>query len=187
MQLSFHGADQDVTGSCHLLECAGKRLLIDCGMFQGGRELEEENAAPFGFEAADLDFVLLTHAHLDHCGRLPLLVKRGFRGEIISTAATAELAQIVMQDAAHMARATIRGAARASSRSIPKPMLLRQRRVSGDAAAMASACSWRRIWRSNFTMPATSWVLRACWSRSWNRVGAAACSSRAISAAVGGR
>ena len=103
MQLSFHGADQDVTGSCHLLECAGKRLLIDCGMFQGGRELEEENAAPFGFEPADLDFVLLTHAHLDHCGRLPLLVKRGFRGEIISTAATADLAQIVMQDAAHMA------------------------------------------------------------------------------------
>ena len=103
MQLSFHGADQDVTGSCHLLECAGKRLLIDCGMFQGGRELEEENSAPLGFEAAALDYVLLTHAHLDHCGRLPLLVKRGFRGEIISTAATAELAQIVMQDSAHMA------------------------------------------------------------------------------------
>ena len=103
MQLSFHGADQDVTGSCHLLECGGKRLLIDCGMFQGGRELEEENAAPLGFDAAALDYVLLTHAHLDHCGRLPLLVKRGFRGEIISTAATAELASIVMQDAAHMA------------------------------------------------------------------------------------
>jgi metallo-beta-lactamase family protein len=103
MQLSFHGADQDVTGSCHLLECGGKRLLVDCGMFQGGRELEEENAAPLGFDAAALDYVLLTHAHLDHCGRLPLLVKRGFRGEIISTAATAELASIVMQDAAHMA------------------------------------------------------------------------------------
>ena len=103
MQLSFHGADRDVTGSCHLLECAGKRLLVDCGMFQGGRELEEENSAPLGFEAAALDYVLLTHAHLDHCGRLPLLVKRGFRGEIISTAATAELAQIVMQDSAHMA------------------------------------------------------------------------------------
>jgi len=103
MELSFHGADQDVTGSCHLLECAGKRLLIDCGMFQGGRELDEENSAPLGFEAAAVDYVLLTHAHLDHCGRLPLLVKRGFRGEIISTAATAELAEIVMQDAAHMA------------------------------------------------------------------------------------
>ncbi len=103
MELSFHGADRDVTGSCHLLECAGKRVLIDCGMFQGGRELEDENSAPLGFEAAAVDFLLLTHAHLDHCGRLPLLAKRGFRGEIIATAATRELAQIVMQDAAHMA------------------------------------------------------------------------------------
>jgi metallo-beta-lactamase family protein len=103
MQISFHGADRDVTGSCHLLECAGKRLLIDCGMFQGGRELEEENAAPLGFEAAAVDFLLLTHAHLDHCGRLPLLARRGFRGEIIATAATRALAQIVMLDAAHMA------------------------------------------------------------------------------------
>lgn len=103
MEISFHGADLGVTGSCHLLECAGRRLLVDCGMFQGGRELEEENSAPFGFDPAALDFVLLTHAHLDHCGRLPLLVKRGFRGEIISTAATRELAQIVLQDSAHMA------------------------------------------------------------------------------------
>ena len=102
MELSFHGADRDVTGSCHLLECAGKRLLVDCGMFQGGRELQEENAAELGFDAATIDFLLLTHAHLDHCGRLPLLVKRGFHGEIIATAATAELAQIVMLDAAHM-------------------------------------------------------------------------------------
>ena len=103
MEISFHGADRDVTGSCHLLECAGKRLLIDCGMFQGARELEEENSAPLGFDAATLDFVLLTHAHLDHCGRLPLLTQRGFRGEVIATAATRELAAIVMRDSAHMA------------------------------------------------------------------------------------
>ena len=103
MEISFHGADRDVTGSCHLLECAGKRLLVDCGMFQGGRELDEENGAPLGFDAAAIDFLLLTHAHLDHCGRLPLLAKRGFRGEIIATGATRELAQIVMQDSAHMA------------------------------------------------------------------------------------
>src|SRR5262249_12697755 len=76
--------------------------LIDCGMFQGGRELQEENSADLGFDAKAIDFLLLTHAHLDHCGRLPLLVKRGFRGEIIATGATRELAQIVMQDAAHM-------------------------------------------------------------------------------------
>ena len=98
MKLSFHGADRGVTGSCHLVECAGRRILVDCGLYQGGRELEEENAQPFGFEAAKIDFVLLTHAHLDHCGRLPLLAKRGFRGEIVTTAPTRELARLVMAD-----------------------------------------------------------------------------------------
>lgn len=102
MKLSFHGADRGVTGSCHLLECSGYRILIDCGLYQGEGELEEENAEPFGFEAATVDYVLLTHAHLDHCGRLPLLVKRGFRGEIITTAATRELSRLVMLDAAHL-------------------------------------------------------------------------------------
>jgi len=103
MEISFHGADRGVTGSCHLLACADRLLLVDCGMFQGSRELQEENSAAFGFDPAALDFLLLTHAHLDHCGRLPLLVKRGFRGEVIATAATRELAQIVLQDSAHMA------------------------------------------------------------------------------------
>jgi metallo-beta-lactamase family protein len=102
LKLSFHGADRGVTGSCHLVECAGRRILIDCGLFQGGRELEEENAEPFGFDPAEIDYVLLTHAHLDHCGRLPLLVKRGFRGEIVTTAATRELSRLVMLDAAHL-------------------------------------------------------------------------------------
>ncbi len=102
MKLSFYGADRTVTGSCHMVECAGKRILIDCGLYQGGRELEEENEDAFGFDPASIDYVLLTHAHLDHCGRLPLLVKRGFRGEIISTAATAEIARLVMVDSAHL-------------------------------------------------------------------------------------
>lgn len=100
MQISFHGADQGVTGSCHMVECAGKKVLIDCGLYQGGRELAEENAEPFGFAPEDIDFLLLTHAHLDHCGRIPLLSKRGFRGEIITTAATVELARLVMLDSA---------------------------------------------------------------------------------------
>lgn len=102
MNISFHGANRAVTGSCHLIDCAGKRVLIDCGLFQGSRETEEENAADFDFDAASIDFVLLTHAHLDHCGRLPLLVKRGFKGEIITTAATRELTRIVLLDAAHI-------------------------------------------------------------------------------------
>jgi metallo-beta-lactamase family protein len=102
LKLSFHGADRDVTGSCHLVECAGRRILIDCGLFQGSRELAEENGGDFGFDPTAIDAVLLTHAHLDHCGRLPLLTKRGFRGEIIATDATRELAKLVMLDAAHL-------------------------------------------------------------------------------------
>jgi metallo-beta-lactamase family protein len=100
MKLSFHGAAQDVTGSCHLLQCAGKRILVDCGMYQGSRELVEDNASDFGFDPASVDYLLLTHAHLDHCGRIPLLVNRGFTGEIITTAASRELAGLVMMDSA---------------------------------------------------------------------------------------
>ena len=102
MKISFHGADQEVTGSCHLIECGGKRILIDCGIYQGNHELAEENAGPFGFEPADIDYLLLTHAHLDHCGRIPLLVKRGFSGEVITTSASRELARLVMLDSAHL-------------------------------------------------------------------------------------
>lgn len=100
MKISFHGATQGVTGSCHMIECAGKKILIDCGFFQGSRELEEENAEDFGFDPASIDYLLLTHAHLDHCGRTPLLVKRGFKGEIITTSASRELARLIMLDAA---------------------------------------------------------------------------------------
>jgi len=102
MKIAFHGADRGVTGSCHLVGCAGKQILIDCGLYQGGRELAEENAEPFGFDPAAVDYLLLTHAHLDHCGRIPLLVKRGFQGEIITTGASRELAKLVMLDSAHL-------------------------------------------------------------------------------------
>ena len=112
MRLSFHGADRSVTGSCHLVECAGKRILIDCGLRQGSRELDEENAGPFGFDAAAIDYVMLTHAHLDHCGRLPLLAKRGFRGEIITTSASRELARLIMLDSAHQQEEDVRHRAR---------------------------------------------------------------------------
>ena len=102
MKLSFHGADRGVTGSCHMIECAGKTILIDCGFYQGGRESEKANAEGFGFDPAKVDTLLLTHAHLDHCGRIPLLVKRGFAGEIVSTAATRELTRVVLLDSAHL-------------------------------------------------------------------------------------
>ncbi len=102
MKISFHGADRGVTGSCHLVSSGGKQVLIDCGLYQGGHELSEENRKPFGFDPASVDFLLLTHAHLDHCGRIPLLSKQGFRGEIITTAASRELVKLVMLDSAHI-------------------------------------------------------------------------------------
>lgn len=116
MKISFHGADRGVTGSCHMIECAGKRILIDCGLYQGGRELDEENSNNFGFEPKDIDYLLLTHAHLDHCGRIPLLSKRGFDGEIITTSASRELARLVMLDSAHLQEEEARYQARKKSR-----------------------------------------------------------------------
>jgi len=120
---SCHGAAKEVTGSCHLLECGGRRLLIDCGLFQGGHEQEKANAEPFGFDPASIDALLLTHAHLDHCGRIPKLVKEGFRGRIWATGATRDLARIVMLDAASLQEEDARRAQRSGRRR-------------GDTAAM---------------------------------------------------
>lgn len=97
------GAAGGVTGSCHLLEAAGGRFLLDCGYFQG-RDAIRKNAAPFPFEARDIDAIFLSHAHLDHCGRIPRLVKEGFRGPIHATSATRDLAEAVLLDAAAVAR-----------------------------------------------------------------------------------
>ncbi len=102
MQISFHGAAGGVTGSCHLVTAGNLRILVDCGMFQGSHELHEDNADDFGFDPSAIDVLLLTHAHLDHCGRIPLLVKRGFSGEIICTAGTRDLARLVLLDSAHL-------------------------------------------------------------------------------------
>jgi len=94
-----HGAAETVTGSCHLLELEnGKQILIDCGMYQGGEE--ERNYDAFGFKASDIDFLLLTHAHLDHTGRVPKLVKEGFGKTIVATSATFDLAEVILLDSA---------------------------------------------------------------------------------------
>ena len=99
---SCHGAAKQVTGSCHLITCNDRRVLIDCGMFQGSRDAERANADPFEFDPASIDALLLTHAHLDHCGRIPLLVRRGFRGRIYATGATRELARVILLDSASL-------------------------------------------------------------------------------------
>ncbi|MCI2057948.1 MAG: MBL fold metallo-hydrolase [Oscillibacter sp.] len=99
MKLSFFGADQCVTGSCHCIEVNGKRILIDCGLQQGRDEIDN---AEFPFAPGQIDFVLVTHAHIDHTGRIPLLVRQGFRGQILTTRLTAGLMRIMLLDSAHI-------------------------------------------------------------------------------------
>lgn len=101
IKLNFFGAAQNVTGSCYLVEANGTRILIDCGLYQE-RDLKARNWDPFPVPPSTIDAVLLTHAHLDHCGRLPRLVKEGFGGKIYCTPATAEIAQIIMKDSAFL-------------------------------------------------------------------------------------
>jgi len=100
MKLKFCGAARCVTGSCHMLCYDGGKVLIDCGMRQGADEKGELGASDFAFDPKEIDAVLLTHAHIDHSGLLPLLVKRGFNGKIITTKATAELSGIMLPDSA---------------------------------------------------------------------------------------
>ena len=100
--ITFQGAAKTVTGSCHLVESAGCRFLIDCGMMQGGQEADEHNENAFPFDAASIDFVLLTHAHIDHSGLLPKLAARGFRGPVYCTLATKDLLSVLLMDSAHI-------------------------------------------------------------------------------------
>jgi metallo-beta-lactamase family protein len=102
MKLTFLGACGEVTGSNFLVETKDVRFLVDCGMFQGGAETERKNRAPFPFDLQTLDFVLLTHAHIDHSGLLPKLVADGFRGPIHATAATCDLLGVMLPDSAHI-------------------------------------------------------------------------------------
>ena len=99
MKLSFFGADQCVTGSCHCLEVNGKKILVDCGLQQGRDEVSN---AEFPFAAGSVDYVLITHAHIDHSGRVPMLVKQGFHGQILTTRLTADLMDIMLLDSAHI-------------------------------------------------------------------------------------
>jgi metallo-beta-lactamase family protein len=103
--LTFHGAAQTVTGSKYLLEAGGKQVLIDCGLFQGLKALRDRNWAGTPFDVKTLDKVLLTHAHLDHVGYLPRVVREGFGGEVLCNSATKELAEIIMRDSAKIQEA----------------------------------------------------------------------------------
>ena len=102
MKITFLGAAREVTGSCYLVETSQVRFLVDCGMHQGGRSAELHNRRPFAFDPASLDFVLLTHAHIDHSGLLPRLSLEGYVGPVYATGATIELLRIMLPDSGHL-------------------------------------------------------------------------------------
>lgn len=128
--LTFLGATGTVTGSRFLLQHAGRQVLVDCGLFQGLRELRRRNWRPFAPDPAAIDAVVLTHAHLDHCGYLPALVRDGFRGRVVCTPGTARLAAIVLRDSAHLQEEDAADARRGgySRHAEPQPLY-----TSGDA------------------------------------------------------
>lgn len=99
MKISFHGATREVTGSCYLVETDRQRILVDCGMFQGSVFADAKNFRDFGFDPTTIDALIVTHAHLDHVGRIPKLIKAGFKGKIFATPPTVDLTKLVLEDA----------------------------------------------------------------------------------------
>lgn len=102
MKIKFCGAADGVTGSCHLLTSGEHKILLDCGQFQGGKAQDAKNFEEFPFDPAEVECVVLSHAHIDHCGRLPLLVKKGFTGKIYCTSATADLLDVMLKDSGYI-------------------------------------------------------------------------------------
>ena len=102
MKIQFCGASTGVTGSCHLITTDNHRILLDCGQFQGGKAQEAMNYEEFPFDPAEIDCLILSHAHIDHCGRIPLLFKRGFKGDIYCTDATADLLGVMLKDSGYI-------------------------------------------------------------------------------------
>lgn len=122
MRLEFLGAAHTVTGSCYLLETEEQHFLIDCGMFQGARRIRDLNYSEFKFNPADIDAVVLTHAHVDHCGLIPKLVKEGFSGSIYATKATCDLAGIMLPDSAHIQESDAEMSSRKNRRRGEEPV-----------------------------------------------------------------
>jgi metallo-beta-lactamase family protein len=123
-KLTFLGAAGCVTGSKYLVEVAGKRLLVDCGLFQGTNELKDRNWKPLPIDPKTIDYAMLTHAHLDHTGWLPVLVKAGYRGPIFANPATIELTEILLKDSAHLQQEEAENAQRNKWSRHPEPRAL---------------------------------------------------------------
>ncbi|MBF6022842.1 MBL fold metallo-hydrolase RNA specificity domain-containing protein [Lysobacter niastensis] len=139
MRVYFHGAAGEVTGSLHEVEAVGRRLLLDCGMIQGSPEAERRNLEPFPFDPGALDALVISHAHIDHIGRVPLLVKRGFRGPIYAQQATAELMPVMLLDAASISEGEAERANRHRRANEPEVLPLYTRDDVNEAMARVRA------------------------------------------------
>ncbi len=137
MRISFYGGAQNVTGSQYLLETNGHRILVDCGLFQGRREESYEKNKSFLFEPSSLDAVLVTHAHMDHSGNLPNLIKQGYSGSVHSTHATAELCSFMLRDSAHLQERDVFWVNKIRARRHEPPMQVLYSMAEAEAA---SAC-----------------------------------------------
>jgi metallo-beta-lactamase family protein len=150
MKISFHGAAQSVTGSKHLITLNnGKKLLLDCGMFQGmGAETEELNKS-WGFEPSEVDYLILSHAHIDHCGLIPKLIKDGYEGIVYATPATKDLASILLEDSAGIQESDIRYAnKRRALQGLPylKPLYTTEdAMIAADRFTTVEYDTWTRI------------------------------------------
>ena len=190
MQLQFFGAARTVTGSRHLLTVNGQKILLDCGMFQGRREESERLNRQLGFDPAEISAVVMSHAHIDHSGALPSLVKGGFKGTIHATLATADLLGAMLRDSAHIQESDVKflnkhRARRGESAKAPStPWPTRRRRSRGSAnTPTTSRRRWRREWKSPTTTRGTSWDRRWCSSTSPRERRRRCSSSRATSGA----
>jgi metallo-beta-lactamase family protein len=143
-KITFLGAAGTVTGSKYLIEAGGKRLLVDCGLFQGPKELQQRNWNNLPIDPASIDWVLLTHAHIDHTGYIPRLVQNGFRGPIYSNAATRELCELLLLDSAHLQEEDAQYAAKKNYSSHHPPLPLYT-----VAQAQTSLAQFREIPRAD--------------------------------------